>query len=193
MCGDRMFVIGEAVIDDAVGTASFCCDLKKCKGACCCIEGGRGAPLEDDEVLEIENAYPIVKQYLSENSIRTIEASGLYEGSPGNFATTCIDHRECVFVYFEDGIARCSFERAYEEAKTDWRKPISCHLFPIRVRTFGQDIVHYEQIDECEAGRAKGASDDVQLVDFLKDPLIRKYGKAWYKKFLDRCTAGNEV
>ena len=188
-----MFVIGEAVIDDAVGTASFCCDLKKCKGACCCIEGGRGAPLEDDEVLEIENAYPIVKQYLSEKSIRTIEVSGMYEGSAGNFATTCIDHRECVFVYFEDGIARCSFERSYEEGKIDWRKPISCHLFPIRIRKLGQDFVRYEQIEECQGGRVSGEVHNVKLSDFLKDPLIRKYGEAWYKKFLYRCKVQSEV
>jgi hypothetical protein len=188
-----MFVIGEAVIDDAVGSASFCCDLKKCKGACCCIEGGRGAPLEDDEVLEIEKAYPVVMQYLREKSIRTIEASGLYEGSPGNFATTCIDHRECVFVYFEDGIARCSFERAFEEGKTDWRKPISCHLFPIRIRKFGQDFVRYEQIDECRPGRESGKLHEVKLVDFLKDPLVRRYGEAWYNKCVERCSFENKV
>ena len=182
-----MFTIGEAVVDDEVRQASFCCDLQRCKGACCCIEGGRGAPLEDDEVLEIEKAYPVVKQYLKPESIRTIEDSGLYEGSPGSFATTCIERRECVFVYFEDGIARCSFERAYNEGKIDWRKPISCHLFPIRIRKFGRDFVRYEQIDECGPGRELGTQQEVKLYDFLKEPLTRKYGPAWYNKFLQRC------
>src|SRR5512134_1501010 len=118
-----MFIIGEAVIDDVVAHASFRCDLGACKGACCAIAGGRGAPLEDDEVLELQKAFPIVKAYLSERSLRTIEAAGAYEGVPGDFATTCIDDRECVFVYYDNGVAQCSFERAYSEGKTDWRKP----------------------------------------------------------------------
>ena len=182
-----MFVIGEAVIDEAVTQSSFCCDLDTCKGACCCIEGGRGAPLEDDEVLEIEKAYPAVKQYLSRKSIQIIESSGLYDGSPGDFATACVDHQECVFTFFENGVARCSFERAYDEGKTDWRKPLSCHLFPIRIRKLGKDFVRYEQIDECRGGRERGKSEEVMLYDFLREPLIRKYGEQWYYKFLNYC------
>jgi hypothetical protein len=182
-----MFIIGEVAVDDSVGDASFCCDLKKCKGACCCIDGGRGAPLEDDEVLEIEKAYPAIKHYLSENSIRTIEQSGLYEGSAGNFATTCIEQRDCVFVYRDGDIARCSFERAFEQGTIDWRKPISCHLFPIRIQKLEQDFLHYEQIDECSAGRTSGELHKTKLYDFLKEPLVRKYGDAWYKTFLSHC------
>jgi len=182
-----MFIIGEAVVDDAVSHASFHCDLEKCKGACCCIEGGRGAPLEDDEVLEIEKAYPIVKQYLGERSMRAIEASGLYDGSPGDFATTCIDQRDCVFVYYEHGIARCSFETAFERGEIDWRKPISCHLFPVRIRRFGKDVIRYEEIDECRPGRERGMAQEVPLHDFLREPLVHKYGETWYNKFLDQC------
>jgi len=188
-----MFIIDEVVVEDDVRDAQFCCDLKQCKGACCCIEGGRGAPLEDDEILEIEKAYPYAKQYLRQQSIDAIETSGMYEGSPGNFATTCIDRRECAFVYFDDGIARCSFERAHEEGKTDWRKPISCHLFPVRIRKFGPDFVRYEQIDECNGGREFGATHDVQLHNFLNEPLIRKYGEPWYNKFLSRCRSKNQA
>jgi len=182
-----MFVIGEAVIDDAVSKASFCCDLNVCKGACCCIEGSRGAPLEDDEVLEIKKAYPIVRQYLGERSVREIETSGMYEGDPGNFATTCIDGKECVFVCFDHGIAKCSFERAYEEGKLDWRKPISCHLFPIRITTSSQDFIRYERIRECSGGEKRGELHNVKLVDFLQDALVRKYGQRWYAMFLDYC------
>ena len=188
-----MFTIDEIVVEDDVRDSRFCCDLNKCKGVCCCIEGGRGAPLEDDEILEIEKAYPIAKQYLRPESISVIESTGLYEGSPGNFATTCIEHRECVFTYFDKGIARCSFERAYAEGKTDWRKPISCHLFPIRIRKFGMDFVRYEQIDECRSGRESGRLHDVKLHDFLKEPLIRKYGETWYNKFLARCRSKNKA
>ncbi|MFN0159462.1 MAG: DUF3109 family protein [Bacteroidota bacterium] len=183
-----MFIIGEAIIDDAVGHVSFCCDLHQCKGACCCIEGGRGAPLEDDEVLEIEKAYPIIKGYLSERSISVIEATGMYEGTPGDFVTPCVEERDCVYVHYDaDGIARCSFERAFTENLIDWRKPLSCHLFPIRVRRFGKDYIRYEQIEECEGGRQFGEKNNIKLSDFLKDALTRKYGETWYNNFKAHC------
>jgi len=184
-----MFVIGEAVIDDTVGHISFCCDLRACKGACCCISGGRGAPLEDEEVREIEKAYPIVKHYLSEKSIQTIETSGLVDGRPGDYATACVDQQECVFVYLDEGIAKCSFERAWQEGNISWRKPVSCHLFPIRVHTMGRDFLRYVEIEECAAGRKRGTAENVKLIKFLKDPLIRRYGEAWYDEFLAACSA----
>ena len=182
-----MFIIGEAVIDDAVGEASFCCNLKKCKGACCTLPGGRGAPLEDDEVLELQKAYPSAKYYLTQRNREIIEHQGMVEGSAGNYATTCVDNQDCVFVYFEGEIAKCSLERAYEEGQTDWKKPISCHLFPIRVRRFGKDFVRYEEIPECQAGRELGSQEQTRLYDFLKEPLIRKYGTDWYRNFLEYC------
>ncbi len=182
-----MFIIGEAVVEPAVAEVSFSCDLAKCKGACCFLEGGRGAPLEDDEILEIEKAYPRVREYLSRQSISTIESSGMYEGVRGDFATTCINDRECVFAYFEDGIARCSFERAFREQKTDWRKPLSCHLFPVRIRSFGRDVVRYEEIEECHPGRVRGREQEVPLREFLREPLIRKYGEEWYDEFIAYC------
>jgi len=181
------FIIGEAVIDEDVATASFCCDLKKCKGACCTLPGGRGAPLEDDEVLELQKAYPAAKQYLSQRHIDAIESTGMVEGTSGSFVTTCIGQRDCVFVYYEGDVAKCSLERAYEDGKTDWRKPLSCHLFPLRIRNFGKDFIRYEQIGECQAGREKGLRERVKLYDFLRVPFVRKYGEAWYKAFLKHC------
>ena len=183
-----MFVIGEAIIDDVVAGASFCCDLKSCKGACCCINGGRGAPLEDHEVLEIQNALPFVKPYLSPKSVNAIERHGMFEGQPGDFATTCVEGHECVFAYFEGGIAGCSFERAFLEGNTTWRKPLSCHLFPLRIRRKGKDHIRYEQIDECGPGRARGVHDQVQLFEFLKEPLVRKYGEQWYAQLREYCS-----
>jgi hypothetical protein len=183
-----MFVLGEAVIDDTVGHVSFCCDLHSCKGACCCIAGGRGAPLEDEEIREIERAYPIVKHLLSEKSIRTIETSGLVDGEPGDCATPCIDQQECVFVFFEDGIAKCAFERAYQEKRISWRKPISCHLFPIRISGMGRDFIRYMEIEECEGARKRGLAEKVKLIEFLRDPLIRRYGETWYGHLLAACS-----
>jgi Protein of unknown function (DUF3109) len=182
-----MFVIGEAALEESIMHSMFSCDVETCKGACCTLEGGRGAPLEDDEILEIGKWFPVIREYLSAKSIATIERRGMYDGGPGGFATTCINDRECVFVYFDNGIARCAFERAFLEGKTDWRKPISCHLFPLRIHSFGKDIVRYERIDECHGGRVKGKTSAVPLFEFLREPLTRKYGEDWYNRFAGLC------
>jgi hypothetical protein len=182
-----MLIVGNAVIDDDVASASFCCDLAVCKGACCCLAGGRGAPLDDGEVEEIRKAYPLVRQYLPETNIRTIEASGLVEGTPGDYATACVNDRECVFTTYEHGIAFCAFEKAFNAGLSPWQKPLSCHLFPIRVRRFGRDFVRYEQIAECDGGRERGMREKVKLGVFLRTPLTRKFGASWYRSFRDLC------
>lgn len=179
-----MLVIGEAVIEDDVLGSEFACDLHACKGACCVLQGGRGAPLADHEVLEVEKAYPAVASYLPGRHRERIAAAGLWDGCPGDYVTTCVDDRECVFVYYDTDIARCSFERAYQEGLTDWRKPLSCHLFPLRIGGWQRDHVRYEQIDECEEGRRRGAEEHVRLTDFLKEPLIRAYGEGWYRRLV---------
>jgi hypothetical protein len=114
----------------------------------------------------------------------------MYEGSPGNYTTVCIHNRECVFVHFEDGVARCSFETAHGEGRLEWRKPISCHLFPVRIRKGGFPRLTYEQIDECRAGREKGARLGIPLADFLKDALITKFGETWYDDLLSQVQQG---
>ena len=182
-----MFIIGEAVIEEPVCSESFACDLEVCKGACCTIEGGRGAPLADQEVEQIRSAFPLVKGLLREISLKVIADVGVVEGSVGDYATPCVDERECVYVSFERGIARCALERAFLEGKTRWRKPLSCHLFPIRVRHFGQEFVRYEEINECEGGRIRGKAHQVKLRDFLREPLVRKYGYRWYEAFIREC------
>ena len=111
----------------------------------------------------------------------------MVEGASGSYVTSCIDNRDCVFVHYDGDVAKCSLERAYEDGKTDWRKPLSCHMFPLRIRPFGKDFVRYEQINECQAGREKGSLEGVKLYDFLRVPLIRKYGEAWYGAFLNHC------
>lgn len=96
-------------------------------------------------------------------------------------------------MYFEDGVARCSFELAFERGLTDWRKPLSCHLFPYRIRHFGKDFIRYEMIEECAPGRRKGELERVPLREFLREPLIRRYGETWYRKFIDSCTDGRST
>jgi hypothetical protein len=111
-----MFIVGNAILEDDLIDARFACDLDGCRGACCCLEGGRGAPLADDEVTEIERAYPVVRDSLPAEHRAVLERVGLVDGGPGGFATTCINDRACAFVYFDDEIARCAFERATSTA-----------------------------------------------------------------------------
>jgi hypothetical protein len=182
-----MVIVDNTMVDDEVTSTTFCCNLKACKGVCCCLEGGRGAPLMDDEVALIAEAFPHARQYLGPKSMEIIAEEGLVEGWVGSYATPCIDNRECVYVYFDEGIARCAFERAYAEGKTRWQKPLSCHLFPIRVRHVGHTLVRYEKLPECHPAREHGAASNIALVDFLKEPLIRAFGEPWYAKLQERC------
>lgn len=181
-----MLLVDTIFIDDAIPAARFCCDLDACKGVCCTLEGGRGAPVDDAEVPLLLEAVPFAAAYLRPESREALERMGPLEGRAGDRATTCIDRKECVFVMFDGGIARCSFERAFLDGRTAWRKPLSCHLFPIRVRSVGREICRYEQIEECSPGRVHGATQDVPLVDFLKDALIRRFGEDWYARLREQ-------
>lgn len=182
-----MFVVGQTIIEDAIADGRFACDLAKCRGACCTLPGRRGAPLADSECTELSNALPVISKYLPERHLAAIERAGLYEGVEGDFATTCVDACECVFVYYEDGIARCAFEKAYLNGELSWRKPISCHLFPIRISSGRGERLRYERIEPCHPAVEHGERDNVFLSDFLMDALIRKYGQSWYDEFRERC------
>ena len=182
-----MFFIGEAAVDEEIAHERFSCDLIRCKGACCTIPGGQGAPLEDEELVELRKALPAAGKYLPKENLHMIEARGFFEGEPGNYFTACVNDRDCVFVFYEEDIARCSLERAYQNGETGWRKPLSCHLFPLRVSHGLKDQIRYEKISECSAGRTLGRSHDVPLYDFLKDGLMRKFGGRWYEEFRREC------
>src|SRR5258706_5756564 len=108
-----MFVIGEVVVEDQIVHERFACNLSECKGACCTLPGGRGAPLEESEVEELQRAYPAARQFLSERHRNYIDEFGMFEDISGTIATTCIDNRDCVFVYYENEVARCAIEQAY--------------------------------------------------------------------------------
>jgi hypothetical protein len=182
-----MFKVGEAIIEDDIAHGRFACDLRKCKGACCTLPGYRGAPLEDAELEEITRIFPIVKKYLPERHLQWAEQTGIYEGHPGSFATTCVDEKDCVFVFHEDGIAKCSIEKAYNNLEIRWRKPMSCHLFPIRVSSYIGERLRYEKIAECKPAIARGKDEDIPLYDFLRNALIRRFGEDWYNRFRAEC------
>ncbi len=180
-------MIGDIAVDEAVTSERFSCDLARCKGACCTLEGGRGAPLLDEEKGLVERHYPSVRKYLSPVHVAAIERQGPVDGFPGAFATTCVDDRACVFVTYDGDVARCSFEVAFRKGEIGWRKPVSCHLFPLRYSGGGAGVLRYEEIPECSAGRDRGRREDTRLHDFLGDAIVRRLGPGWHGLLRETC------
>ncbi len=139
----------------------------------------------DEEVDELTKALPVVRKYLSSEHIAAIERSGVVEGEPGEFVTACVEQRACVFVTYDDGIAKCSIERAYFNGELSWRKPLSCHLFPLRIDRGLRNQVRFEYFSECQPALEHGQETNTPLSLFVKDALIRAYGAAWYQKLLN--------
>lgn len=176
-----MFTILDSLVDAAIVNAHFACDLAKCHGACCTMPGGRGAPLTDPEVEHVMRASLAASEYLDERKKRILEEDGGIEGSPGDYATRCVDDRDCVYVYHDSGTAYCSIERAWIDGLIEFRKPLSCHLFPIRIHDlFDMPYLHYERIDECRPAIANGRRGDIRLLEFLRDPIVRAFGEEYY-------------
>ncbi len=186
-----MFIIDEISIHESVADTKFACDLKVCKGACCTFAGGRGAPLMDEEVGFIEKYFSAVEEYLPDEHRETIRKHGMIDGSPGDYATQCVEGKACVFVYYEGEIAKCAFERGFTEKKIPWQKPISCHLFPIR---YGRKApngpeLRYEFFAECGPALDKGKKENVDLHQFVDAPLRRLFGTEWTKTLHDTIIA----
>ena len=189
-----MFAVDHILVSDDVLDAPFCCNLSACLGGCC-VHGESGAPLEPGEREELEKVLPAVRKYLRPEAVKVIEEEGVWEElSGGHYATTCVGGAECVFVTYDGPVAKCAIQRAYDEGDIDFPKPISCHLFPVRVENYGEtDVINYEQVGLCSAARKAGRRQGLQLSDFLRAPLIRKYGESWYMKFRDACDARREA
>ena len=179
-----MVEIGRTLISDDVFEKHFLCDILKCKGACC-IEGDSGAPLTDEEAISIEEEFDAFKDLLPEKHLKEVEKQGhSLIDSDGDLVTPLVNDRQCVYSYYNDqGILKCAIEKAHFEGKTKFRKPISCHLFPIRITEYKRfDAVNYQELDICKPGRECGKSEKLPLYKFLKEPLIKKYGPDWYKE-----------
>jgi len=179
-----MLEIGKTIVSLDVLEEYFSCDLSKCKGACC-IEGDSGAPLTKSEAKKIKEVYPIVKEYLAPRNNKAIEIQDLYFiDKEGDLVTSLVENRECVFSIREKkGVLKCAFEKAFLDGKTDFQKPLSCHLFPVRITEYKRfDAVNYEKLDICKPGRLCGASRKLPLYKFLQEPLTRKYGEEWFRQ-----------
>lgn len=162
----------------------FACDVAKCKGACC-VEGDLGAPLEDDELQVLEDIFEQVKPYMRKPGLKAIEDQGLYVlDFTNHYSTPLVNGRECAYVNFtSDGIALCAIEQAYEAGDIDFKKPISCHLYPVRIsHTKMGEALNYDRWSICSAACSKGEADGTRVYEFVKDALIRKYGEAFYEE-----------
>lgn len=182
-----MYQIGDVLISDEVLTERFVCDLEKCMGACC-IEGDAGAPVDLDEIMQIEEVLPIIWDQLSIPARKVINKQGVaYTDPEGQLVTSIVNNKDCVFTcYDEKGCCFCALEKAYREGKTKFYKPLSCHLYPIRHKRVGDlDALNYHQWEVCKAAVLLGQKKDVRVYEFLKEPLIRKFGEAWYQELTE--------
>jgi hypothetical protein len=177
-----MILIDNTCISDDIKEKFFVCNLDKCKGACC-VEGDLGAPLLDSELPIMDSIYEKVKPYLSQEGIAAIEAQGTYiKDWEGDYSTTTIDEKECAYAYYdEQKVLKCGIEQAYLDGHIDFKKPISCHLYPIRITKYENfDALNYDKWDICSPACELGENLGVPVYKFLKEPLIRAYGEDWY-------------
>lgn len=185
-----MFKVRQTILSDDIATAKFSCDVSQCRGACCVV-GNAGAPVDKSEIAILKRAYQLLQDELRERAQEVVEDEGLIKGNnEDGYELSCTDDEECVFVIYDDrDIAQCAIQKAYYEGRIDWEKPLSCHLYPIRLkRILDFEYANFEYIPTlCAAGCEKGEKEGVYLSDFLKKPLIRRYGEQWYDKFKTAC------
>ena len=189
----KMIQIGDVVVSFDVLREKFLCDLNACKGACC-VEGDAGAPVELDEIEKLEEVLPVIWDELSPEAHVILEKQGVvYTDCEGDLVTSIVNNKDCVFTcYDEKGCCYCAIEKAYREGKTDFYKPVSCHLYPIRVGNYGgYKAVNYNRWDVCKAAVLLGRKKNLPVYKFLKEPLIRKFGEDWYAE-LDLSVPRNE-
>ena len=178
----RLLQIEDKLVSSELQTELFACDISQCKGACC-VEGELGAPLEQEELEILEEVYPKVKPYLLKSGIRAIEEQGPFVlDLTNNFSTPLVRGRECAYVTFsKDGIALCGIEQAWQDGKIEFRKPISCHLYPVRINQLkGGEALNYDRWSICSPACQKGKQEGVKVYEFVKDALVRKYGQDFY-------------
>ncbi|MBK7854577.1 MAG: DUF3109 family protein [Bacteroidetes bacterium] len=177
-----MIAVGKTLLSDDVIEEKFVCDLQKCKGACC-VEGVSGAPLSKEETKILEDIYDKVKPYLTERGLKAIKKYGLHlTDDDGDLVTPLVNGKEeCAYTIFENGMALCGIEKAWKDGVVDFRKPVSCHLYPIRITEHkNYDAVNYSEWDLCAPACKLGKKLKVPVYKFLKEALVRKYGHEWY-------------
>ncbi|MDG1571337.1 DUF3109 family protein [Robiginitalea sp. M366] len=178
-----MFELGKTVVSEEILEEAFVCDLNACKGACC-VDGNAGAPLEPSEMEKLQEILPRIKPYLRPEGLEAIEQQGPYvKGEDGEWETPLVHGKECAYVIFEGDKALCGIEAACKDGAVDWPKPVSCHLYPVRIREYtALTAVNYHRWHICDPACQLGAELKVPVYRFVKAALIRKFGEAWYQE-----------
>lgn len=178
-----MIQIDDKILSLDIFEQHFCCDLPKCIGSCC-VYGQSGAPLDKDEVIILEDILDIITPYLKPEGLKAIKEQGVAViDSDGDIVTPLIDGKECAYCIVEKGINWCAIEKAWFNKEVEFRKPISCHLYPIRVKKYSTFVgLNYDQWDVCEPARKLGAIKSLPVFVFLKEPITRAFGSEFYKQ-----------
>ena len=177
-----MFQLHKTIVSEEILEKEFVCNLSACKGACC-VDGDAGAPLEASEVEKLKDIYPLIKPLLRKEGIKAIETQGTsVVGIDQEPETPLINGKDCAYVIFDDETALCGIEQAYNQGIIDWKKPISCHLYPVRVKEYSEFLaVNYHKWHICSPACSLGKELEVPVYKFLKEALIRKFGEQWYQ------------
>ncbi len=186
-----MLQIGDALVSLDLIEQFFCCNLDKCLGECC-IEGDAGAPISKQEYKKIKEILPEIWNDLLPQAQEVIKKQGVgYIDEEGDLVTSIVDGKNCVFTcYGNNGMCYCAIEKAYREGRIDYYKPISCHLYPVRLIEYPQfTAVNYHRWKICKAAEVLGRKENIRLYQFLKGPLIRRFGKEWYDELCEACEA----
>ena len=178
-----MFQLGKTIVSEDILEKEFVCNLAACKGQCC-IDGEAGAPLEEEELQILLDIYPRVKPFLRKEGIAAIEDQGLFITTEGEYETTLINNKDCAFVIFDEKkTAKCGIEEAYNQGIINWKKPISCHLYPVRIMDYSEfSAVNYHKWPICDDACSLGEELGVPVYKFVKEALIRKFGEDWYNE-----------
>ncbi|MCK0124915.1 DUF3109 family protein [Gelidibacter sp. F2691] len=177
-----MFQLGKTIVSEDIIEKDFVCNLSACKGACC-IDGDAGAPVELAETKILQDIYPKVKPFMRQAGIDAVEAQGTFTtNEDGEFETPLIDGADCAYVMFDNkGTALCAIEEAHNQGEIDWKKPVSCHLYPVRVKDYTEfSAVNYHKWEICDDACTLGKELQVPVYKFVKQALIRKFGEDWY-------------
>ena len=176
-----MFQLGKTIVSEDILEKDFVCNLSACHGACC-VDGDAGAPLSLEETKIMEEIYPKVKPFLRKEGIEAIEKLGTWvKGSEQDLETPLIDDKDCAYVIFDGKTALCGIEQAYNQGVISWKKPVSCHLYPVRVKEYSDfSAVNYHKWHICSDACALGEELGVPVYQFVKEALVRKFGQSWY-------------
>jgi len=177
-----VFQLGKTIVSEDIIEKDFMCNLSACKGACC-VGGDAGAPLEEEEVKILQKIYPKIKPFLRPEGIKVIEEQGVFVTlEDGELETPLVNNENCAYVSFDNrGVAICGIEEAYNQGEISWKKPVSCHLYPVRVKDYSEfSAVNYHKWKICDDACTLGKELQIPIYKFVKEALIRKFGEDWY-------------